>query len=126
VQIDLNCRPSKTADGTAELQTRARRLSQRLRTVLVLVDGKRTAAQVQDMARQVGAPPEALNELAAQGFIDAVVLEEAVATVGEVHAAAVPVVVFKQVPAHRHHESRRGKFRTAVGRRATASRSGCR
>ena len=38
--------PIKTPDGQAELSTRVRRVSQRHRTVLFLVDGKRSTVEV--------------------------------------------------------------------------------
>ncbi len=44
--------PSKTAEGHAELSHRTRGLSQRYRTVLLLVDGRRTADEVRALCRQ--------------------------------------------------------------------------
>ena len=37
---------SKTADGQNEIETRARRLSPRARSTLILVDGKRSEAEL--------------------------------------------------------------------------------
>ncbi|MFM8900175.1 MAG: hypothetical protein ACKOF9_09555 [Burkholderiales bacterium] len=53
----------KTADGVSEMNTRALRLSQRHRTVLFLVDGKRSAAVVRRMAVAAGASEALLDEL---------------------------------------------------------------
>ena len=51
------------------MTTRARRLSQRHRTVLFLVDGKRSAAVVQRMAVAAGAPEALLDELLSLGLV---------------------------------------------------------
>lgn len=59
----------KTAKGQSEIETRAHRLPPRTRSVLIMVDGRRTDA---DLAALTG--PEAaaaLAALAANGFIEA-------------------------------------------------------
>jgi hypothetical protein len=61
--------PIKTAAGHDELGTRQRRLSQRHRTVLFLVDGRRDAADVRRMALQAGVPETCFDELLAMGLI---------------------------------------------------------
>jgi len=61
--------PVKTPDGLAELSTRQRRVSQRHRTVLLLVDGRRTEEQVRTLARQAGAPDGCFDELLGLGLI---------------------------------------------------------
>ncbi len=61
--------PIKTPDGQTELSTRQRRLSQRHRTVLFLVDGKRSATEVKSMALQAGVPDACFDDLLAQGLI---------------------------------------------------------
>lgn len=61
--------PIKTPDGQAELATRARRLSQRHRTVLFLVDGRRSATQVKALAVQAGVPESCYGELIEMGLI---------------------------------------------------------
>lgn len=60
-----NLVPVKTADGHAELARRVRGLGQRHRTVLLLVDGRRTVQQVLQMAAAAGVPPEVFDELLA-------------------------------------------------------------
>lgn len=58
----------KTAKGIAEIETRAHRLAPRLRSALILVDGRRT---VEDLATLVTVDPEGtLSQLLANGFID--------------------------------------------------------
>ncbi|HKX41730.1 MAG TPA: hypothetical protein VJO99_11265 [Burkholderiaceae bacterium] len=61
--------PIKTPDGQAELSTRARRLSQRHRTVLFLVDGKRSAVEVRTLASKAGVPDSCFDELLELGLI---------------------------------------------------------
>lgn len=61
--------PIKTPDGQAELATRARQLSQRHRTLLLLVDGRRSEAQLQLLAERAGVPPSVYGELLDMGLI---------------------------------------------------------
>ena len=61
--------PVKTPQGQAELTTRQRRLSQRHRTVLFLVDGKRSAGEVTGMALQAGVPQSCFSDLVDMGLI---------------------------------------------------------
>lgn len=60
---------TKTADGQHEIETRARRLTPRARSALILVDGKRTAA---DLAKLVQQADETLQALLEQGLIEVV------------------------------------------------------
>jgi hypothetical protein len=61
--------PVKTPDGQAELNNRQRGLGQRHRTVLLLVDGRRTEEQVRTLARQAGATDSCFGELLDMGLI---------------------------------------------------------
>lgn len=61
--------PIKTPDGQSELATRARQLSQRHRTVLLLVNGRRTEEQVKRLAEQAGVPPSCYDDLLQMGLI---------------------------------------------------------
>ena len=61
--------PIKTPDGQAELATRQRRVSQRHRTVLFLIDGKRSATEVRALALKAGVPENCFDELLAMGLI---------------------------------------------------------
>lgn len=61
--------PVKTPDGLAELSQRRRRLGQRHRTVLLLVDGRRTEQQVRSLAQQAGAGESCFAELLELGLI---------------------------------------------------------
>lgn len=61
----------KTAKGQAEIDTRAHRLLPRLRQALILVDGRKTDAE---LAKLILAEPEAtLAALQTDGFIEALV-----------------------------------------------------
>lgn len=61
--------PIKTAQGQAELSGRERRVSQRHRTILFLVDGKRPVAEIQRMAAQAGVPAQCFADLVELGLI---------------------------------------------------------
>lgn len=61
--------PIKTPEGQAELTARTRRVGQRHRTVLFLVDGKRNADEVRAMAQKAGVPDHCFNELIELGMI---------------------------------------------------------
>lgn len=60
----------KTAKGVAEIETRAHRLTPRMRSTLILVDGKRDGADLRQLITQQA--DETLQALAEQGFIEAV------------------------------------------------------
>ena len=60
----------KTAKGLSEIETRANRLPPRLRSMLILVDGKRDAGDLNRLVAQQA--DERLLSLAEQGFIEAV------------------------------------------------------
>ncbi len=62
--------PAKTAAGQAELDRRQRALTQRHRTVLFLIDGRRSADEVKDLAERAGAPTSCFDELLSMGLIE--------------------------------------------------------
>lgn len=59
--------PVKTAEGLSEIGEQ--RLSPHQRTMLLLVDGKRSMVEVQTMALHEGAPPSCMDDLMAFGLI---------------------------------------------------------
>lgn len=61
--------PIKTAEGQAEMSRRHRGLSQRQRTMLLLVDGRRSVSQVKQVAVQAGAADTCFDELVELGLI---------------------------------------------------------
>lgn len=60
----------KTDKGIAEIETRAHRLTPRLRSALILVDGRRTGNDLHALIG--GQPEEVLATLQEQGFIEAI------------------------------------------------------
>lgn len=61
--------PIKTPEAVAELSSRQRKLSQRHRTVLLLVDGRRPEDEVRQLARAAGSPESCFDELLDMGMI---------------------------------------------------------
>ncbi len=61
--------PLRTASGHAEMAKRGRRLSQRHRTVLLLVDGRRSENEIRTLAAKAGAGPECLDDLQTMGLV---------------------------------------------------------
>lgn len=61
--------PSKTPEAVQELASRQRKLSQRHRTVLLLVDGRRPEDEVRQLAVAAGSPDTCYDELVDLGMI---------------------------------------------------------
>ena len=61
--------PIKTPEAVAELSSRQRKLSQRHRTVLLLVDGRRPEDEVRQLAIAAGSPDTCFDELLDLGMI---------------------------------------------------------
>lgn len=68
--MPLSSAPFKTADGVDELRHRTRGLSQRHRTVLLLVDGRRPLGEVLGMANKAGAATSHFEELVRLGLVE--------------------------------------------------------
>ena len=87
----------KTAKGVTEIETRAHRLAPRLRSALIMVDGKRSDADLRPLITQQ--PDETLAALAEQGFIEIVAAAPAMAPLPRAAvppaAAARPVMDFE-------------------------------
>jgi hypothetical protein len=64
----------KTPDGQAEIETRARRLGPRLRTALIMVDGKRSDEDLRKLIAQEA--DETLQALLSQGLIEVVAITQ--------------------------------------------------
>lgn len=60
----------KTAKGVEEVETKKHGLLPRARTVLILVNGRKTVAELAGMAKQLGSPTTLLDEFLAQGLIE--------------------------------------------------------
>ena len=63
---------AKTAAGRQEIDDRARRLPAALRSILLMVDGQRDDDALRALLPGLRAPTDALEQLAAQGLIEAV------------------------------------------------------
>ncbi|MEY2893189.1 MAG: hypothetical protein RJA98_3097 [Pseudomonadota bacterium] len=61
--------PVKTDAGLNELRSRSGQLSQRHRTLLLWVDGRRNAAELLALAQPAGVPAQCLDDLLALGFV---------------------------------------------------------
>ena len=59
----------KTEKGIEEVKTRVNRLEQRLRTILIVVNGKATGAELARQFESIGDIRPMLEQLLAQGFI---------------------------------------------------------
>jgi hypothetical protein len=61
---------SKTQKGAREIETRENKLDHRLRALLIMVNGKATAAELAKKFEQIGDIAPLLQQLAAQGFVE--------------------------------------------------------
>lgn len=61
---------TKTSAGTDEVRARARKLPQRLRTMLIMVDGTADVAKLRQAAATLGAPDDFLQVLLSAGLIE--------------------------------------------------------
>lgn len=78
----------KTDKGLAEIETRAFRLSPRLRTPLIMVDGRRDESELRRLIPSQ--PDETLQALLDQGFIEVVAAPADAPSSGKRAAAAAP------------------------------------
>lgn len=81
----------KTSKGVAEIETRANRLPPRMRSTLILVDGKRDSEDLKLLVAQQA--DQILQALAEQGFIEAVG-----ETMRPAPMAAPPVAAAREAP----------------------------
>jgi hypothetical protein len=64
----------KTSRGLAEITTAQRTVDRRLRPLLILTDGHRTAAQVYSLIGGIGIREDDFDQLVQNGFIEAIAL----------------------------------------------------
>lgn len=83
--------PIKTPEGQAELSARQRSVSQRHRTVLFLVDGRRSAPDVRSLAMRAGVPDTCFDDLLELGMI---ALPAPAAPAGRIRRATANVAAF--------------------------------
>ena len=68
--MNPEARFAKTEKGREEIRDRKYALQPRLRTLLVMIDGSKTADELVQAARRLGGGQEILQELLKEGFID--------------------------------------------------------
>ena len=98
----------KTAKGVAEIETRAHRLTPRMRSTLIMVDGKRDAEDLRALVAQQA--DELLGALEQQGFIEAV--GETLRTPAAAAGAGPALVAREPTPALSIESARRIAVRT--------------
>ncbi|QSX76511.1 hypothetical protein HIV01_008605 [Lysobacter arenosi] len=76
--------PNKTDAGRDEIQQRTRKLPNVLRSILLLVDGQRSAGQLREVIAGLRGPPDGLEQLRALGLVDVP------QTMAAVAAASIP------------------------------------
>src|SRR4051812_17674857 len=67
--MDTNAVYQKTPKGEDEIKTRNAKLPQKLRTMLILVDGTKTGGELQGVAQRLGITEDYIGTLEAQGLI---------------------------------------------------------
>ncbi|HEY9255394.1 MAG TPA: hypothetical protein VIP30_12745 [Stenotrophomonas sp.] len=60
---------AKTEAGRQEIEARTRRLPTALRSILLMIDGQRTDAELRSLIEGLKAPPDALEQLVEMGLI---------------------------------------------------------
>jgi hypothetical protein len=90
--MNLQAVLQKTEKGVEEIATRKNKLEQKLRTILIVVNGKATAAELIEKFAQIGDVTPMVEQLLAGGYIQ----EVAGATAARA-AAAGPSAEFKEV-----------------------------
>jgi hypothetical protein len=78
----------KTAKGHSEIETRAHRLSPRLRSALIMIDGRRSDDDVRKLITQQG--DETLRLLDEQGFIEIIGITQDLPAPRAMNSAAPP------------------------------------
>lgn len=69
--MNLQAVLKKTGKGVEEIETRRHKLEQKLRTLLIVVNGKATGADLVRQFEQIGDIRPMLEQLLAEGFIEA-------------------------------------------------------
>lgn len=67
--MDLTAVYQKTPRGEEEIRTRKAKLAPKLRTMLILMDGTKPLAELQDVAKRLAVPEDFVAALTAQGLI---------------------------------------------------------
>jgi hypothetical protein len=99
---------TKTADGQNEIETRARRITPRLRSALILVDGKRTDVELAGLIQQA---EETLKALLDGGLIEVTAVLHTKTTQPKPAPASEPAPAAPAVPDKNFETLRRDAVR---------------
>ncbi|HYB51756.1 MAG TPA: hypothetical protein VED47_11680 [Burkholderiaceae bacterium] len=80
----------KTKKGLAEITSTERTVDRRLRPLLILVDGNRTAARIHALMGGIGIREEDFDQLAASGYIETIARPDAPAAANDETRPAQP------------------------------------
>ena len=69
--MDPNLVYHKTRKGEDEIKARSAKLPQKVRTMLIMIDGTKNAVQLGDMAKKLGVTEDFIGLLQSQGLIEA-------------------------------------------------------
>ncbi|MGH8079311.1 MAG: hypothetical protein ACREP7_01970 [Lysobacter sp.] len=87
--------PVKTNEGRDEIQHRTRKLPTVLRSILLIVDGDRSARHLRDLIGSLHGPSDALEQLETMGLI----ASSAAVAATQIAHAPTPVAAFAATPA---------------------------
>lgn len=87
--------PVKTDDGRDEIQHRTRKLPALLRSILLIVDGDRSARHLRDLIASLHGPSDALEQLEAMGLI----ASSAAVAANQLARSATPAAAVAAMPA---------------------------
>jgi len=95
--MDPNVVYHKTRKGEDEIKARGAKLPQKVRTMLILIDGTRSAAQLGSVAKQLGVAEDFIGILEGQGLIAAAAAAQGSASGAPAQAApAAPQAEFQR------------------------------
>jgi len=109
----------KTEKGVAEINGSERRVDRRLRPLLILVDGYRTATYIHSLIGGIGIREEDFDELVAGGFIEAIALPKLSPAANDADGSppeAAPVEIQKRSAVERYCDGKRYMCETAADR----------
>ena len=107
----------KTMKGVAELTASARTVERRLRPLLILVDGNRTATYIHSLVSGIGIREDDFDHLAAAGFIEPIALPQLSSVGGERSEqapSAPPAPAHKRTSFERYADGKRYLTETAA------------
>ena len=91
----------KTKKGLAEITSNERSVDRRLRPLLILVDGHRTAARIHALMGGIGIREEDFDQLASSGYIEQIARPDAAVAANDEVRPNAPAPVAPPTPAKR-------------------------